>query len=56
MEEAGSLFGEAGIRVGLWIAGAWLILALSGSRHREKSWIDRLGRALGASWIAIMVA
>jgi hypothetical protein len=38
------------------IAGAWLIMALGGWRRPERSGIDRLGRALGAAWIAMMVA
>ena len=33
------------------VAAAWLILALSGRWQPEKSWIDRLGRLLGAIWI-----
>jgi hypothetical protein len=38
------------------IAGAWLIMALGGWWRPEDSAIDRLGRALGAAWIAIMAA
>jgi hypothetical protein len=37
-------------------AGAWLIMALGGWWRPERSGIDRLGRALGAAWIAVMVA
>lgn len=35
------------------VAGAWLVLALSGRWRPERGWIDRLGRALGASWLAL---
>jgi len=34
------------------VAGAWLALALGGRWRPEPTWPDRLGRALGASWIA----
>jgi hypothetical protein len=50
----GQLYGDAGIRVGLWVAGAWLILALSGFRRRERSWINGLGRVVGIGWISIL--
>jgi hypothetical protein len=35
------------------VAAVWLVLALSGRWRPEKSWIDRLGRLLGAMWIMI---
>jgi hypothetical protein len=35
------------------VAAVWLFLALSGRWRPERSWIDRLGRLLGATWIAI---
>jgi hypothetical protein len=38
------------------IAGAWLIMALGGWWKPQRTWIDRLGRALGTAWIAMMVA
>jgi hypothetical protein len=38
------------------VAGAWLNMALGGWWRPERSGIDRLGRALGAAWIAVMVA
>jgi hypothetical protein len=38
------------------IAGAWLIMALGGWWRPERTAIDRLGRALGAGWITVMVA
>ena len=34
------------------VAGAWLLLALTGRWRAEKTWVDRLGRALGAVWVA----
>ena len=33
----------------------WLILRLSGRRESEPGWIDRLGRALGWAWIAVLI-
>lgn len=39
--------------VGSWIISAWLILAVSGGWRPEKSWIDRLGRAIGIGWIIV---
>ena len=38
---------------GIAVAAVWLVLALSGRWRPEKSWIDRLGRMLGVTWIAI---
>ncbi len=38
------------------IVATWLIMLLGGWWRPEKSGIDRLGRALGAGWIALMVA
>ncbi len=35
------------------VAAVWLVLALSGRWRAEKSWIDRLGRLIGATWILI---
>jgi len=35
------------------VIGAWAALALGGRWSPEKSWIDRLGTALGLYWIAI---
>jgi hypothetical protein len=37
------------------IAGAWLIMAIGGWWRPERSWIDRLGRTVGATWITLMV-
>ncbi len=37
------------------IAGAWLILALSGRWRSDPGWIDRLGRLLGCLWIGWML-
>ncbi|CAN5668928.1 hypothetical protein BH23PLA1_BH23PLA1_28840 [soil metagenome] len=38
------------------IMAAWLILAISGLWRPEPSWIDRLGRLIGLSWIALLIA
>lgn len=35
------------------VAAAWTVLAVSGRWRPERSWIDRLGRVLGWSWILI---
>ena len=37
------------------VAGAWLVLALSGRWRPDRGWIDRSGRMLGASWLALEV-
>ncbi|MDG3006867.1 hypothetical protein [Paludisphaera mucosa] len=37
------------------VVGAWLATALSGRWRPERSWIDRLGRVLGAAWIGVIV-
>ena len=39
------------VRVGPTIAGAWLLLALSGRWRSDRGWMDRLGRFLGSCWI-----
>jgi hypothetical protein len=41
----------ASARVGPAIAGAWLLLALSGRWKSDPGWMDRLGRLLGCCWI-----
>jgi hypothetical protein len=43
-------------RAGHGVAGAWLVMALGGLSRPERSFIDRLVPALGAGWIAVMVA
>jgi hypothetical protein len=37
------------------VAVAWLALAVTGRWHPERSWIDRLGRALGLGWLVIFL-
>jgi hypothetical protein len=37
------------------VAAVWLVLALSGRWRPERSWIDRLGRFLGVTWIVISI-
>lgn len=48
-----------GVAVVSWaapaVAGAWLLLVLSGRWRPDRGWLDRLGRALGASWLALEV-
>jgi hypothetical protein len=39
--------------VGIAVIGAWLALAAPGRWRPEPTWIDRLGRALGLTWIAV---
>ena len=39
--------------VGMAVSAAWMTLALGGSWRAERSWVDRLGRALGLCWIAL---
>ena len=38
---------------GYAVAAVWLVLVVSGRWRPEKSWIDRLGRALGVIWVMI---
>jgi hypothetical protein len=38
------------------ILGAWLTLILTGCGRPERSWIDRFGRVVGFSWIALSLA
>ncbi|MHB1557681.1 MAG: hypothetical protein ACYC61_09395 [Isosphaeraceae bacterium] len=37
------------------MAAFWLVPAVAGRWRPEKSWIDRLGRALGITWIVISI-
>ncbi len=48
-------FGAGSAAIAEAVAAAWLIMALGGWWRPEKSGIDRLGRALGVAWIALMV-
>jgi hypothetical protein len=44
------LFGDVAC---LWVAAAWMVLALGGWWRAGAGWIDRLGRFLCFAWIAI---
>jgi hypothetical protein len=46
--------GELGLDEG--IATAWGTLAFSGRWQSERNWIDRAGRLVGLSWIALYLA
>ncbi|MFO0960495.1 MAG: hypothetical protein U0800_24185 [Isosphaeraceae bacterium] len=46
-------WGQAVEWISMGVLGAWAALALGGRWSPEKSWIDRLGIALGAYWVAI---
>ena len=35
------------------VAGAWLVLVVSGRWRPERGWIDRFGRVLGVLWLAL---
>jgi hypothetical protein len=41
-------------RVSMAVPAAWFILAWSGRWRSEPSWIDRMGRVLGAYWIGLL--
>ncbi|WP_435008512.1 hypothetical protein P12x_005719 [Tundrisphaera lichenicola] len=43
-------YGGTGM-IGPVVTGAWVALALGGRWSPERSWIDRLGRLLGAYWV-----
>jgi hypothetical protein len=47
-------FTGAAAAIGLAVAIAWIALAASQRWRPEPSWIDRLGRLLGACWIAMI--
>jgi hypothetical protein len=51
----GEIYGTYGSVIGLWVLGAWLLMAVGGWWRAERSGIDRLGRAFGAAWIVSMV-
>ena len=40
-----------GAAVGAAVTGAWILLAISGRRRPERSWLDRSGRLIGGFWI-----
>jgi hypothetical protein len=46
---------QATSRIAVALAAVWLILAASRRFRPEPSWIDRLGRVLGALWIAVAI-
>ncbi len=41
---------------GAAVAASWLILALGGAWADERSWVDRLGRAVGVGWLLTLAA
>ena len=41
---------------GLGVLMAWLTLLVCGRWHAERSWVDRLGRAMGLYWIVAAFA
>jgi hypothetical protein len=51
----GRLFVVYGDQVGFAVAGAWLSLMLAGRWRPERTWLDRLGRAVGWSWLGLAV-
>ena len=40
---------------GYAVAAVWTFLAVSGRWRNERSWIDRFGRILGATWILLAI-
>jgi hypothetical protein len=38
--------------MGIGVLVAWLVLVLNNMWRPEPSWVDRLGRAMGAFWVA----
>jgi hypothetical protein len=42
-------------RVGFAVGGAWLVLMVGTLWKSEMNWIDRAGRVLGFSWIAVTI-
>jgi hypothetical protein len=52
----GALLVAFGDRVSFAVAGAWLSLLAAGRWRPERTWIDRLGRAMAWLWIAAAAA
>jgi hypothetical protein len=46
---------QAAPRIAVAIGAVWIILAASRRLHAERGWIDRLGRLLGALWVAMAI-
>jgi hypothetical protein len=51
----GRLLVVYGDQVGFAVAGAWLSLMLAGRWRPERTWIDRLGRAVGWCWLGLAI-
>jgi len=47
-------FASSAFGVSMAVAAGWLLLFVSGRWRSEPFWIDRIGRALGVFWIAII--
>jgi hypothetical protein len=50
----GSIVDEQ-VRIGFAVTGAWLMLLLTRNWRSEPTWLDRTGRVLGWSWIALLL-
>lgn len=50
-----SILGQLIEPAAMAVAGAWLALVLVGTWHRERTWIDNLGIAVGVAWITLDV-
>jgi hypothetical protein len=51
-----SIWWDLGQDTGLAIAALWVVLALGRRWRASPDWIDRLGRLIGAGWVASTVA
>jgi hypothetical protein len=51
-----SIWWDLGQDTGLAIAALWVVLALGSRWRTSPEWIDRLGRLIGAGWVALTVA
>ena len=38
------------------VAGAWITMVVSGRWRRSRDWVEGLGMAIGACWIALTLA
>jgi hypothetical protein len=47
-------FASSAFGMSMAVAAAWLLLTVSGRWRSEPAWLDRLGRGLGAYWIAVI--
>jgi hypothetical protein len=43
------------VRISLAVLGAWVVMAAMGRWKRSRTWVDRVGRAAGWLWLAVLL-